>query len=157
MNMERYEVERSANGQQFLKAGSVQAKGNNSIVLNYGWFDANPLNGVNYYRIRSVEKTGQVSYSAVVKVNISTGRSEIIFYPNPVIGNVIRLQLNYLKPGNYTISLTNTMGQQVFKKLILHNGGSAFQTIPINNLPGGIYQLNIAGGGISFTKQVLKN
>lgn len=157
IDIDRYEVERSANGQQFTNAGTVPAKGNSSIVVNYGWFDANPLYGVNYYRIKSVEKTGQASYSQIIKVNISQGTKEIIFYPNPVIGSTIRLQLNNLQKGNYTISLTNTTGQQVLKKLLLHNGGSVIQTIDIHHLANGIYQLNIAGGGISFTKQVLKN
>lgn len=156
-NMDRYEIEKSANGQQFAKAGTVKAKGNSSIIVNYGWFDANPFNAINYYRIRSVETTGQVSYSPVVKVNISTGRSEIIFYPNPVIGNTIKLQLNNITRGNYTVILTNTLGQQVFKKLILHNGGSALQGITVNNLPKGIYLLHVTGGGINFTKQVIKN
>lgn len=157
INMERYEIERSANGQQFTKIGSVAAKGNSSFIYNYSWFDANPLNGINYYRIISVEKTGQKNLSPIVKVNLSNGKSEIIFYPNPVIGNAIKLQLNNMQSGNYTISLTNTMGQMIFKKLILHNGGSAIQSIPVNNLHPGIYQLTITGGGIRFIKQVLKN
>lgn len=156
-NMDRYEVERSANGQQFIKVGLVQSKGNSNVVVNYGWFDANPLNGINYYRIKSVEKTGQTSYSQIVKVNITTGAQEIIFYPNPVIGNTIQLQLNNVSQGSYALTLTNMVGQQIFKKLVIHNGGTAIQSIEINNLPAGLYQLNLSGGSIKFTKQVIKN
>lgn len=156
-NLDRYEIERSANGQSFTKVGTVKAKGNSNLVLQYNWPDNNPLSGVNYYRIRSVGTGTDISYSAVVKVNMNIGKPQIIFYPNPVIGNTIMLQLNNTEKGNYTVSLTNTIGQQVFKKYIVHTGGSAVQTIPVNALPAGIYQLQITGGGIKFIKQVLKS
>lgn len=156
INMARYEVERSANGQQFLKAGEVQANGNSSLILNYGWFDSSPFNNVNYYRIKSIEKTGGVSYSPIVKVNISTGRSEIIFYPNPVIGNTIKLQLNNIPKGYYIINLINNLGQQVYRKAIDHTGTSIIQNIDVHNLVSGLYYVNISGGGINFTKQVIK-
>lgn len=156
-NLDRYEIERSANGQLFTKIGTVKAKGNSSTVLNYNWPDNNPLNGVNYYRIRSVGAGTDINYSPVVKVNINSGKPQIVFYPNPVIGNTIKLQLNNIAPGNYNVSLTNSIGQQVFKKYIMHSGGSAFHTLAVNSLPGGIYQLQITGGGIHFIKQVLKS
>ena len=157
INMDMYEVERSANGQQFTKTGTVLAKGNSNAILNYSWFDANPFSGISYYRIKSIEKSGNASYSQIVKVNRTTGGEGIIFYPNPVVGNTIQLQLNNIPQGDYIISITNNLGQQVFKKLILHNGGSAIQTIDVHNLVKGIYQLSITGGEINFTKKVLKN
>lgn len=157
IDIDRYEIERSANGQQFAKAGVVKARGNSSVIINYSWFDASPFNSINYYRIRSVEKTGQVSYSPVVKVNMMTGRSEINFYPNPVIGNAINLQLKNIPKGNYSFTLTNRLGQQLYKKLLLHNGGSAIHTIPVNNLTSGIYYVQVKGGEVDFIKQVLKN
>lgn len=156
-NLDRYEIERSANGQSFTKIGTVKAKGNSSTILNYNWPDNNPLNGINYYRIRSVGAGTDISYSSVVKVNMNNGKPQIVFYPNPVIGNSIKLQLNNLEKGIYTVSITNTIGQQVFKQSIMHPGGSAVQTISVNSLAGGIYQLQITGGAIHFRKQVLKS
>lgn len=154
INMERYDVERSSNGQQFVKTGTVQTKGNSNVVLSYAWFDASPFNNINYYRIKSVEKSGVVSYSEVIKVNIISGRSEIVFYPNLVISNTINLQLKNIPQGAYSLSLINTLGQQVFKKLILHDGSTSMQAVPVNNVPAGMYFLNLSGNGIKFTKQV---
>ncbi len=156
-NINRYEVERSANGQQFIKLGTVQAKGNSSQVLNYNLFDASPLSGINYYRIKSVGIGTDISYSQIVKVNLITGRSEIIFYPNPVIDNNINLRLNNVQKGNYNVSLTNSLGQLVYNKLIQHTGGTATYNLPVNNLVKGIYHLQIGGNGIKIIKQVLKN
>jgi hypothetical protein len=157
-NIERYEVERSPNGQQFSKLGTVQANGS-SIVINYTLFDPNPFSGANFYRIKIIDKSGQLTYSHVLRVNISNGSENMItVYPNPVNGNTIVLQLNNLQKGSYTITLTNKLGQQIVTKGIKHAGGSATETIePSKVLAAGVYQLTLTGGGINITRQVIKN
>ena len=156
-NIDRYEVERSQNGQQFFKLGSVQAKGNSSVAINYNLFDPNPFSGVNFYRIKIIE-AGQVTYSQVMKVNISKGATLITIYPNPVNGNTIVLQMNNLQKGIYTITLTNKLGQQIVTKEIEHAGGSATEIIESSKaLAAGVYQLRLTGGGINITRQVIKN
>ena len=158
-NMDRYEVERSQDGQQFTSIGSVKAKGNSNVVLNYSFFDANPFSGVNFYRIRSVDINGKASYSVIVTVNISGGSgSRVTVYPNPVHNNTLILQLSNLEKGSYTISLTNKLGQQILSKVIDHPGGSATQSIDLSKtMSAGAYQVRITGNGISITQQVIKN
>ena len=115
-NIDRYEVERSQNGQQFKHWEVFMQKGNSSVVINYNLFDPNPFSGVNFYRIKIIDKSGQVTYSQVMKVNISKGATLITVYPNPVNGNTIVLQMNNLQKGSYTITLTNKLGQQIINK-----------------------------------------
>ena len=157
-NIDRYEVERSQNAQQFTKLGSVKAKGNSSVVINYNLFDPNPFSGINFYRIKIIE-ADQVTYSQVVKVNVRSGSENMItIYPNPVIGNSITLQVNDLQKGSYTISLTNKLGQQIMNKLMEHAGGSATETIEFSKaLAAGVYQLSLTGPGINIIRQVIKN
>ncbi|HEV8084500.1 MAG TPA: FG-GAP-like repeat-containing protein [Chitinophagaceae bacterium] len=157
INIERYEIERSENGQQFIKLGSVQAKGNSSALIKYSLFDPNPFSGVGFYRIKTIE-TGQITYSRVLKVNIRNNSAHIITVsPNPVIGNIVSLQVN-LPKGNYFISLTNKLGQQVVTKMMHHEGGSATEGIEFPNaVTPGIYQLRLTGGGINITRQLIKN
>jgi hypothetical protein len=155
-NIDRYEVERSQNGQQFFKLGSVPAKVNNSVVTKYNLFDPAPFIGVNFYRIKIIEP-GQEVYSQVLRVNITnTPVNAITIYPNPINSNAIALQIN-LKKGNYTISLTNNLGQRVVTKVIDHAGGSATENIePSKALAAGVYQLRLSGGGINIIRQVIK-
>ena len=156
-NIDRYEIERSQNGQQFIKLGSVQAKGNSSVVINYNLFDPNPFSGVNFYRIKIIE-AGKGTYSQVLKVNINNSSvNRITIYPNPIKGNSIALQMN-LQKGIYTITLTNKLGQQIVTKEIEHAGGSATENIELPKaLPGGVYQLRLLGGDVNITRQVIKN
>ncbi|MCY7422513.1 MAG: T9SS type A sorting domain-containing protein, partial [Chitinophagaceae bacterium] len=157
-NIDRYEVERSQNGQQFSKLGSVIAKGNSSLVTTYNLFDANPLNGVNFYRIKTIDKSGQVTYSRMMKVNISSGITQVTVYPNPTNGNTIALQISNLKKGSYTLTLTNKTGQQIINKVIEHTGGSATETLEfLKACAAGVYRLKLSGEGATITRQVIKN
>ncbi len=156
MNIERYEVERSQNGQQFIKLGSIQAKSNSSSVINYNLFDPAPLDGANFYRIKIIE-AGKIIYSLVMKVTISNRATLLTIYPNPVNGKTIVLQMNNLQKGNYTVTLTNKMGQQLMHKVIEHSGGSATKTIePSKALAAGVYLLRLSGGEINITHQIIK-
>ena len=157
INIDRYEIERSQNGQQFIKLGSVLSKGNSSVILKYNLFDPTPYSGTSFYRIKIIE-AGRITYSPIIKVNIASSSVNIItIHPNPINANTIALQMN-LQKGNYIISLTNKLGQQIVIKNISHAGGSATENIDLPKaLPGGVYQLRLLGGDVNITRQVIKN
>ncbi len=85
-NVDRFEVEVSLNGQQFSKVGSVQAKGNSNTISKYNFFNPNPVIGVHFYRLKIIDKSGEVTYSPVMKINSSKGTPQLTFYPNPIAG-----------------------------------------------------------------------
>jgi hypothetical protein len=156
VNMEKYEVEKSTNGQQFSKATSVVARGNNNNPAAYDWMDVNANNGNNYYRIKAISKTGEVHYSKVIRVHIGNVGNGIGIYPNPINDYVVSLSLN-LPKGKYTITLTNKLGQQIFNKEIEHLGGAATQTVQFeNNLAQGVYQLAVSDGENNYVQQLIK-
>ena len=156
-DMDRYEVERSADGSSFSKVATVASLGNSSQAVNYNWFDASPLPGNNFYRIKSIDKAGKIKYSTIVKVSISKGIEGITVYPNPVNGNDFGLQLNNMAKGTYTITLTNKLGQQVYATSLEHAGGSATITIETKyNLPNGVYDLQVNGLGQKMNSKVVK-
>ncbi len=150
-------MERSQNGQQFSKLGSVPAKGNSSVSINYNLFDPNPFSGVTFYRIKIIDKSGQVTYNQIMRVNISSGAAEVTVYPNPVNGNTIVLLMSNLQKGRYTITVTNKLGQKIMNKVIEHAGGSATETIEFSKaLAAGVYRLKVTGGEINIISQVVK-
>lgn len=155
-NIDRYEIEKSLNSQQFIKSASVAAK-NNGTTTAYDWFDANAVNGNNFYRIKSISRAGEEKYSQVVRVNLSNNGKEITVYPNPLKGDVLSLYLN-LNKGRYSITLTNKAGQQIYKQIIEHPGGSATQTLQLPvKLANAVYQLQVSSGEKTYTKQIIKN
>jgi hypothetical protein len=153
-----YEVERSTDGQNFIQIGTVASKGNSTDVLNYGFLDVSPNNGNNFYRIKSIGVDGTVQYSKIVKVTLAgNGISSLVIYPNPITGNAIGLQLNNFATGNYALTLTNKLGQQIFAKTIANNGTASSQTIMLDkNLAAGVYQLKLVGNNTVVTQQIVK-
>ena len=157
-DMDRYEVERSADGILFYKAASKSSLGNNTNPTHYGWFDPTPFYGADFYRIRAVSKSGQVQYSNIVKVVINKTSGGISVYPNPIVGNKFNLSFTNMAPGTYDICLFSSTGQKVFGSQVQHHGGSAVHAIePANNLPAGVYELLVTGTGVKITTSIIKD
>ena len=157
INIDSYEVERSQNGQQFLKLGTVAVTGNSSVITNYKFFDPNPYKGVSFYRIKIIE-TGQIKYSRIARVNITETKENVMnIYPNPFVGNSIVLQMN-LPKGKYILYLSNNLGQHIVIKHLVHSGGSVTEILePADGLAKGVYQLRLSGTGINIIRQIIKN
>ncbi len=59
VNMDHYEMQRSADATEFITLGSVSALNNGKPSNNYSFYDGHPLQGDNYYRIKIVGKDGK--------------------------------------------------------------------------------------------------
>jgi hypothetical protein len=159
-DMLTYEVEKSSYGTSFTKANSTTALGNSTTPVNYNWFDTNPIMGNNFYRIKGIDKAGNVRYSDMVKVLFGKGEPGIVVYPNPLQGKVFQVDMNNLAKGTYLLNLYNTMGQKVYSEKIQHDGAqAATKTIDVNmDLEQGAYQLQLIGdNGFKTTKSIIKN
>jgi hypothetical protein len=153
LNMDHYEVEKSLTGANFNRIGSVASTGNHSSDVTYSWFDTDPSLGANFYRIKMFDRNGRSAYTNIAKVIIDNGPPSIIVYPNPISGNNINLQFTNIPRGEYNYTVSNKLGQVVYKGVIDHTGGSSVRAIHIaNSLSAGTYQLNIK----DYTIQVIK-
>jgi hypothetical protein len=143
-NIARYRVQRSADGRNFATVASVVA----NSAAQYGYTDAQPLSGTNFYRIASIENTGVEKYSSIVKVAIGKYAPAISISPNPVVGGQINLQWTNQPAASYTIRLSNSQGQIVFSTTLQHNGGAVAKTLqlPATAVPG-VYQLETLANG----------
>lgn len=109
--------------------------------------DENPAHGDNFYRIKSIDNSGKINYSEVVKVSIKSIEKNITVFPNPVHANAINVYYKNMDKGNYRVSLMNSSGQTVYAGNILHAGGSDYKTIKLNSvLPSGVYRLKLTHG-----------
>jgi len=127
-----YVIERSADARSFNGIGRQNALYNNTIGGDYGFFDANPLPGISYYRLRNLDIDGKSSYSPVIRVNRDKSVKGLKLYPNPVQNGLLVIQGSDLKQGQYRIRVINASGQVIFSQALNHSGGSITQTL---NLP----------------------
>jgi hypothetical protein len=132
--------------------GTVNARSNNGGRVEYEFIDANPSPHVNYYRIRSLESTGNVNYSVIAKVDIGGNTASLALYPNPVIDGQLMCKVNNLAKGRYFITIFNNLDQQVFQKSFDHQGGSLTELISVHRLKPGIYRMVWRGPAGMLTK-----
>ncbi len=81
-NMDRFEVQRSANGTDFTSFGTVICK-NHILATAYSFNDYSPIQGSSFYRLKIFENTGNVSYSKVVAIQAHTEAAPVALYPSP--------------------------------------------------------------------------
>ena len=81
INNKYFILERSKDGQSFGSLYEVPAT-NIQTVNSYNYTDESPLNGVSYYRLKSVDNDGRFMYSNIVTVN-AQGAELVTVYPNP--------------------------------------------------------------------------
>jgi len=139
INVKQYEVERSTDGMSYVKVGTVAAIN----ASNYTWFDVSPLNGNNYYRLKSVDNDGSLQFSQSVFVKFGTDNSQnITLISNPVVNNKVQLLVENIDNGTYYITLYNQLGQLITKKQIVFTGSSATYTLSTSSsLAKGVYQV----------------
>ena len=151
---EQFEILKATNPASFYKVATIY--GSTSGNQKYQWLDQSPTTGVVYYQLKSTGKSGEVQYSKIVKVNLSTGSQGINIYPNPVKGNTIALQMRNMEKAIYQVKLYNMNGQQVYATTLPFTGGSATQQLTIDkNLVKGNYSIRLTNGNIVYNKTLL--
>ena len=152
LSIRQYEVERSTDGRNYTKAGTLAATG----ITAYGLLDANAPAGTLFYRVKSIGIAGEFKYSAVVKVAAENVNSGYAVVPNPVEGSEINVQFKNQAAGKYSIKLLNNNGQQMMLTDLNHAGGNGTQTIQIpTGLAKGSYQLEIVSADKNSSVQTV--
>ena len=109
-NSDRFIIERSSNANEFTPIGDVPAAGTSHERIQYEWTDAEPIDGIAYYRLQQVDNDGGKVYSNVVSATIRSGRPGVLVVPNPATANAT-LQLQ--QAGYYEITIIDGCGRTV--------------------------------------------
>ncbi|MCY7421224.1 MAG: hypothetical protein LH478_05705 [Chitinophagaceae bacterium] len=156
LNLDKYIVERSVDGQNFDKIAVVQPVGTFTSVNNYLWYDNNPVNTYNYYRIRSVNKDGTYEYTKTVRVLIDKQTGKLNVYPNPIPDKGFEVLVNNLPKGEYNFQLFNYVGQLMATKQVKHAGGDLKDHFETGIIIKGMYKFSIKSLNYSTTQNLIK-
>lgn len=114
-NTARFEVERSTDGIGFQKIGTVAAAGTSSANASYAYTDKGaallPTNTI-YYRLRTVDKDGKVSYSQVAAIRLPRN-GDVMVFPNPVKEKVT-VRISNMAAKNVTVQVSDVQGRVVY-------------------------------------------
>lgn len=137
--LESFLIERSQDGFQWLALTTVAAAGNTTSHQDYEYVDHQPLNGLNYYRLKARSSNGQVDISPAIVLNVQTVNNVLQIWPNPV-----RETLYYAYPENEKDTLIIRIFDSTGHLLA---AGKLDASISVNELVEGIYFLGIYDRG----------
>jgi hypothetical protein len=153
-NSGHFLVERSKNSRDFSVIGRVKAAGNSAVEKSYRLVDSLPFNGVNYYRIRSVDADGSTAYSSVVSASVNNAKAAFRVLPNPVKQHV-QLQYN-TSSAQLSLKVMTSDGRLVFAQ----NGSLHLLNKKMNDalpaLASGLYLLDLEDNDTHFTTKMIK-
>ena len=121
-NTDRFDIERSFDGRDWERAGTVKAMGYSTIRHTYSYIDMVGQNTANkkdiFYRLRQVDKDGRTAVTRILVVRVYNTRAvkTISVTPNPAKSD-ISVQLQLTEASMATIRIRNTSGHEVMKKV----------------------------------------
>ncbi|HMF70074.1 MAG TPA: ice-binding family protein [Flavitalea sp.] len=137
-----YDLEKSADGHLFARIGHVAAT-NTSSVKTYHWRDNKLTSGLSFYRLKMLDKDKAFKYSAIIPIEISSGKSMTI-YPNPVSGHIMKVQMVNQLNGNYDVSIYTLKSEKIVSTQLKHNGSDGSYNIQLRkNIRAGNYFVKI--------------
>ncbi|WP_426491634.1 Ig-like domain-containing protein [Hymenobacter sp. 102] len=155
INNDRFEVERSADGIDFEKIGTVQGKGTTTAASSYRFTDtgaARLTSKTLYYRLHQVDLDGTGSYTAVRTVRFERLPGTATVYPNPHQGR-FTLDLQPLPAGTYQVDVLDLAGRRVYHTQL--SGGQEHPLAPA--LPMGSYVVRVTGQMVNINLPMVKN
>ena len=148
-NFSHFSIERSANAVDYAEVGKVISAGKSSGDA-YIFKDISKTSGINYYRLRIVDKDGSFSYSPTVLLNVKNTSTSFALYPNPVQNSFV---LNHAKalPGA-SLQVVTPDGKRLAKYAV--TTGSTQTSGSVSGFKTGVYYAVFVNG--NNQKQTIK-
>lgn len=120
-NSDYFEIERSADGANFIARSQIKAAGNSNEARRYEFQD-NDIRQIGqfrwYYRLKQVDLDGAVNYSSMVEVNITEipGDLKLNLYPNPT-SEEVNIDWEGLSGQNVEIQIIDQLGKRAWSRI----------------------------------------
>jgi hypothetical protein len=143
-NSDYFEVQRSIDGKAWDKLKSVAAKGESSVEAHYSAIDDSPMSGINFYRLKMVDKDGTFALSKIRNVEFDLKNGYTLF-PNPVSD-----KLNFKSTENWntvsSIQIYNAQGVEVYTSPSVPE-----KEVNVKDLPAGTYVVKLSRKNRQFS------
>ena len=153
LNNDRFEIQRSQNGHDFVTIGEVNGAGNSNQVLKYEFTDVEAPEETLYYRLKQIDYNGQYKYSEIVVIHkessLQTG--ELSIYPNPVSGTV-NLKFPEYK-GDMQLEVFDMSGRKIYTTQVCDQYSININT---QQWPEGVYMVICKNRNMLLQQRIVK-
>ncbi len=144
INSDVFEIERSVEGKDFIKIGTVKARG---TAADYFYRDIDVRSGVHYYRLKQLDMDGTFEYSPVIAATTDPNQRNIRIFPTTTKNQIF-------------IETPNTIQRQI---LVFNAWGQLMspvisdQAVDLTTMPPGIYFVQVKAGLEKVTARIIKD
>ena len=143
-------VQRSTDGFDFVTIGNVKGNGTSSTINNYVYTDAEPINGLSYYRLVQVDYDGTAKNTNVISMNLV--KASISISPNPFNGE-FNLDLTGISE-DVEVVIFDVLGRQVSHT----TADTETRTIQLGaDLAKGAYIVTVVGVNVNIREKIIKD
>ena len=157
LNFDYFVVEKSTNGQSFSEAARLSSKGSANVESNYSLTDELPENGINYYRLKMIDKDGTFSYSKVVNVSVkNTSAHSLAISSATLKTGQLDLNISSLKMQSSNIFIVDANGKKILNTVLtlVKGNNNLNRTI---YLPKGVYYARLTTDNEQITKAIIRD
>jgi len=154
IDFSHFELEKSIDGVSFFTLQTIQGKGSPSEPASYSYVDTR-LRTLNYYRLKSVDLDGTVTYGKIISLNKGSrcGDADVEFeiYPNPVIDTDLTVSIDSkFRNQDVILVITDVLGRVLTEiPTTLQRGGNIVE-IPTKGLADATYFIGLRGKDIEL-------
>jgi hypothetical protein len=139
-----FDVERSLNGKAFTTVGQVKGNGTTKEAVRYAFVDETPAKGINYYRLKQVDFSGEHKFSKIVAASNGDSKLSIIRSNNLVRDENVNIQYFTNREEAINLKVMDSNGRIVYTKTLSANEGLNAAEIVTQNLSSGIFILSLS-------------
>ena len=132
-------IEHATDGRHFTEIGKVAGAGTSTTIQHYSFKHKQPINGINYYRLKQVDYDGKFTYHHIIPVAFEGGAGIVSIFPNPA-NDRLNIQLSVWTEGELSVQILDKKG-----RIIKEEQQPASNTISmdVHTLQSGMYFLRI--------------
>lgn len=135
-NSDRFEVEYSRNSIAWQRIATIVAHGESSSLRHYRAVHLQLVEGLQYYRLKMIDKDGTYTYSMIRSVDGKAPTDKAFVYPNPVRDRLFLQSGKSEKVAH--VKIDNLLGLTV-----LNCEASPGEGIPVDDLAPGLYFVSL--------------
>lgn len=157
-NNKYFDIEKSTDGVNWTTLSSLNGAGNSSTLKSYAAYDAKPVSGFNYYRIKQVDIDQRSKYSSIAKIKIEVVKTGISVLTNPFVNAIT---VDFLSNSNQLVNvkLSDISGKVVStQKWKVTKGTSRLMLNNVANIQRGMYIFTVVDedGTIIYNNKLIK-
>ena len=134
---------------EWEEIGRIDGVGNSTQTTDYQFFDDNPHNGLNYYRLQQFDLDGQFFYSDISMTDFKS--EDIMVYPNPSSGLLVVSMPKFESELN--LQIIDGAGRIIHDLNYYHTREIHLNLLQVK----GVYQLRITVGDSSHVERIVLN